>query len=126
MKKIFFIWVIFLFHSIFTHAQSGKNEILLQTGIEADDQVQIDQALASGAKPNDGLWKAVELDNLKYIKYFISKGADPTLVLNFAVRKNDVSVVSYLLEKGARFVPDTSYIVNNPSKIIDLDNPNNP
>lgn len=126
MKILFFLGAFFLFHSTFIYAQSGKNEKLLQTGIESDDPIQIANALTSGAKPNDGLRIAVNLDNLKYVKYFLSKGADPSLVLNFAVSKNNINVVDYLIEKGAKFLSDTSYIVNNPSKIIDFDNPKNP
>lgn len=122
MKKTLFIVVLCTLYTISVLGQSRKNEELLTIGIKSNDFEKVTKALYGGATPNDGLIKAIELDNLEYTKIFLDKGADPSSALLSAVSQNNISIVEYLLEKGAKFLNDKSYIIEDPSYLIDKEN----
>ena len=104
MKKFLIILSICTLFANTAFTQSKKTMNLLETGIKTNDLLKIEDALKSGAKPDDGLTVSIELGNYNMVQYFVDKkGASPTNNLLIATYFNNDTIVKYLLEKGAEF-----------------------
>lgn len=103
MKIIILILFISLLAVISVSAQQKKADKMLFKGIELKDYTKINDALSSGALPNDGLIYSVQQGDARLVTFFIEHGADPDKALKEAVATDNIELVQVLIDKGASF-----------------------